>query len=170
VNKKKTIHKNGAKFLVKHCILMLGEARYASLNGSIFDRPPSPCDFQSLARPILLREWQRRWDLADHGRFAHSILPRVLLRPWFEGQKEERSFVTSVSRIISRHSSVRSHLDRFGIVEGPMCVCLQDYGTVDHLIWHCQRFGSERHRLIDALSELDVLHGTPVRDLCDLRN
>jgi hypothetical protein len=35
--------------------------------------------------------------------------------------------------------------------------------------WHCERFGSERHRLIDALSELDVLHGTPVRDLCGLR-
>jgi hypothetical protein len=40
---------------------------------------------------------------------------------------------------------------------------------VDHLIWHCERFGSERHRLIDALSELDVQHGTPVRDLCGLR-
>jgi hypothetical protein len=40
-----------------------------------------------------------------------------------------------------------------------MCVCLQDYETVDHLIWHCERFGSERHRLIDALSELDVQHG-----------
>jgi hypothetical protein len=30
--------------------LVDGEARYESLNGSIFDRPPSPCDFQSLAK------------------------------------------------------------------------------------------------------------------------
>jgi hypothetical protein len=50
--------------------------------------------------------------------------------------------------------------------EGAMCVCLQDYETVDHLIWHCERFGSERHRLVDALFELVVLHVTPVRDLC----
>jgi hypothetical protein len=106
------------------------------------------------------KNWQRKWDLADHGRFAHSILPRVSILPWFEGQKEDRSFVTSVSRIMSGHSSVRSHLDIFGIVEDPMCVCLQEYETVDHLIWHCERFGSERHRLID---------GTPVRDLCGLR-
>jgi hypothetical protein len=113
--------------------LVDGEARYASLNGSIFDRPPTPCDFQSLARPVLLKEWQRKWDLADHFRFAHSILPRVSLRPWFEGQKEEKSFVTCVSRIMSRHSSVRSHLDRFGTVEGPMCVCLQDSETVGPL-------------------------------------
>jgi hypothetical protein len=88
---------------------------------------------------------------------------------WFEGPKEERSFVTSVSRIMSGHSSVRSHLDRFGIVEDPMCECLKDYETVDHLNWHCERFGLERHRLIDALSGLDVLHRTPVRDLCGLR-
>jgi hypothetical protein len=47
--------------------LVDGEARYASFNGSIFDRPLSPCDFQSLVRPVLLREWQRKWDLADTG-------------------------------------------------------------------------------------------------------
>jgi hypothetical protein len=70
---------------------------------------------------------------------------------------------------MSGHSSVRSHLDRFGIVEGPMCVCLKDYETVDHLNWHCERFGSERLQFIEALFELDVLHGTPVRDLCGLR-
>jgi hypothetical protein len=66
--------------------------------------------------------------------FAHSILSKVSLLPWFEGQKEERSFVTSVSRIMSGHSSVRSHLDRFRIVKDPMYVCLKDYETVDHLI------------------------------------
>jgi hypothetical protein len=72
--------------------------------------------------------------------FAESIT----IRPWFEGQKEERSFVTSVSieyieyRIMSGHSSVRLHLDKFRIVEYPMCECLQDYETVDHFIWHCE--------------------------------
>jgi hypothetical protein len=50
---------------------------------------------------------------------------------WFEDQKEDRSFVTSVSRIMSGHSSVRSHLDRFGIVADPMYVCVKDYETVD---------------------------------------
>jgi hypothetical protein len=90
--------------------LVDGEARYASLNGSIFDRLLSPCDFQSLARPVLLKEWQKKWDLADTGRFAHSILPKISLRPWFKVQKEEMSFVTCVSRIVSGHISVRSHL------------------------------------------------------------
>jgi ribonuclease HI len=33
--------------------LVDGEARYASLNGSIFDGPLSPCDLQSLTRPAF---------------------------------------------------------------------------------------------------------------------
>jgi hypothetical protein len=47
-----------------------------------------------------------------------------------------------------------------------MCVCLRDYETVDHLIWHCGRFEAETRRLTDALTALDVQLGTPVRDLC----
>jgi hypothetical protein len=93
--------------------LVDGEARYTSLNGSIFDRPLSLCDFQSSAKPVLLKEWQRKWDLTDTGQFDQSILPRVSLRPWFEGPKEKRNFVTSVSIVMSGHSSVRSHFDRF---------------------------------------------------------
>jgi hypothetical protein len=68
-------------------------ARQAALEGSIFDRPLSSNDFQGLARPALMRAWQAKWDSADTGRFAHSIFPNVTLRPWFEGQKEERSLI-----------------------------------------------------------------------------
>jgi hypothetical protein len=43
------------------------------------------------------------------------------------------------------------------------CLRLKDYKTEDHLIWHCERFETERRRLTDAL---DVQLGTSVRDLC----
>jgi hypothetical protein len=61
------------------------------LESTIFDRPLSSSDFQFLARPALMRAWQAKWDSAVTGRFAHSIFPDVTPRPWFEGQKEERS-------------------------------------------------------------------------------
>jgi hypothetical protein len=76
-------------------------------------------------RPALMRAWQAKWDSVVTGRFAHSIFPDVTLRPWFEGQKEQRSFVCTVSRVLSEHCSVRSHLGRFQIVEDLMCVCVQ---------------------------------------------
>jgi hypothetical protein len=151
--------------------LVDGEARYASLNSLIFDRPLSPCDFQSLARPVLSRRsgiWPTLADLiTPFCRKYHNVHgSRVRKR---RGALLPLALYIYNSTIMSRHSSARLHLDRFRIVEDPMCVCLKDYETVDHLIWHCERLGSERHRLIDALSKLDVPHGTPVRDLCGLR-
>jgi hypothetical protein len=93
-------------------------ARHAALNGAFFKRPPSPVDFQGLARSVLLRNWQGKWDT---GRLAHSILPKVILRPWFEGKREDRKFVSTVSRIMS--GTARSHLSRFRIVEEVICIC-----------------------------------------------
>jgi hypothetical protein len=90
-------------------------------------------------------------------------------RLWFEGQKEKKRVVCTVSRVLSGHCSVRSHLDRFRIVEDLMCVCAEDYETVDHLIWQCERFRVVRHRFIDALAALNVGIGIPIRDLCALQ-
>jgi hypothetical protein len=55
-------------------------ARHVALNGADIEIPLTPMDFHGLARSVLLREWQGKWDAADTGRFAHSILPKVSLR------------------------------------------------------------------------------------------
>jgi hypothetical protein len=87
--------------------------------------PSSTDNFQSLDIPALMRAWQAKWDSAYTGGFTHSIFPDVTLRLWFGSQKEERSFVCTVSRVLSGHCSVRSHLDTFRIDEDLMCVCVQ---------------------------------------------
>jgi hypothetical protein len=66
---------------------------------------------------------------------------------------------------MSGHCAARSHWSRFRIVEEGMCMCLEDYETVDHLIWDCEKFETERRRLTDTLTALDVQLGTPVREL-----
>jgi hypothetical protein len=71
--------------------------RHAALNGAVFERP------LPRVRSALLREWQGKWDAAYTGRFAHSILPKVSLRPCFEGQREDRKFVSTGWRIMSGH-------------------------------------------------------------------
>jgi hypothetical protein len=117
-----------------------------------------------------MRACQAKWHSADTGRFADSIFPDVTLRPWFEGQKEERRFVCTVSRVLSGYcSAVRLHLGRFRIVEDLTCMCAADYERVDHLVWQCERFRLKRHCLIDALAALNVSIGIPIRDLCALK-
>jgi hypothetical protein len=49
----------------------------------------------------MLKHWQAEWDVADTGRFAHSIIPKVTTRAWFEGHREERGFVCTISRVMS---------------------------------------------------------------------
>jgi hypothetical protein len=82
----------------------------------------------------MLDEYKKSWEVAETGRFSHSIFPRVSFRPWFEEWRAERKFITTVSRILSGHCGVRAHLKRFSIVDGSMCVGLEDHETVDHII------------------------------------
>jgi hypothetical protein len=95
-------------------------------------------DLRILASKAMVKQWQHGWRTADSGRFAHTIRPVVLVKPWFDGQAEERSFVTTISRVISGHR----------IVGDPICVCMMNYATVDHFIWECSRFEVERHQLL----------------------
>jgi hypothetical protein len=118
----------------------------------------------------MLDVWQKSWEVAETGRFLHSIFPRVSLRPWFEEWKVEIKLITNVSRIISRHCGVRAHLKKFGIVDGSMCVCLEDHETVDHIIWKCSRFSTQRACLIQRLLLSGVYEETPIRDLCSQLN
>jgi hypothetical protein len=58
---------------------------------------------------------------------------------------------------------------RIRIVGGAECICLKDYETVDHLIWHCGRFETKKRRLTDALTAQEMHLRTPVLDLCALK-
>jgi hypothetical protein len=98
--------------------------------------------------------------------FAFHLFQGVSLRPWFEECRTERKLITTVSSIISGHCGVKAHLKRFSIVDGSMCVCLEDHETVNHIIGKCSRFSSQRTCLIPRLLLSGVYEETPVRDLC----
>jgi hypothetical protein len=70
--------------------------------------------------------------------------------------------VTTISRVMFRHCSIRAHLERFRIVVGdPICVCMMNYETVDHIIWECSRFEVVRRQLLLGLVTVNIKEGTP---------
>jgi hypothetical protein len=143
------------------------EARQASSGNMVYNAKSVARDLLiPIAKQRMLDEWQKSWEVAETGRFSYSIFPRVSLRPWFEEWRVERKLITIVSRIISRHCKVRAYLKRFSIVDGSMCVSLEDHETVDHIIWKCSRFSSQRACLIQRLLLSCVYEETPIRDLC----
>jgi hypothetical protein len=95
-----------------------------------------------------------------HWKFAHFIIPRVSLWHWFEGKKEDRKFVSTVSRIMSGHC--RSQSNRFRIVEEAMVCVLEELCNSVSLIWYCEKFETERRRLTNALTALDVQSVTSI--------
>jgi hypothetical protein len=88
-------------------------------------------DHRILARPTMIKQWQHGRQTGKTGRFTHSIRPVISVTPWFYGQAEERSIVTTVSRVMFDHCSIRDHLERFKIVGDLICVCMMNYETVD---------------------------------------
>jgi hypothetical protein len=83
----------------------------AARDGTEFAAPVRPFDFRFLSKARMLDGWQCGWSGGAMGRYTYSILPSVSLVPWF------RRFVTSMNRMMSNHSCLRSHLERINIVE-----------------------------------------------------
>jgi hypothetical protein len=50
-----------------------------------------------------------------------------------------------------------------------MCVSLQDYETIDHVLWGGERFDAERPQLLMDFRSTDTEWGTPIRDILDGR-
>jgi hypothetical protein len=90
----------------------------------------------------------------------------VSLGSWFERVGEERGYVCTVSRLMSGHTATRSHLNRFSIVDSPLCICGDGYETIDHLIWSCPKYESERISLKLSLTRCGYVGDSPIRDVC----
>jgi hypothetical protein len=67
--------------------------------------------------------------------------------------------VTTISRVMSGHCSIRARLERIRIVGDPICVCMMNYETVDHIIWECSRFEVEGRQLLLALAAVIIKEG-----------
>jgi hypothetical protein len=47
----------------------------------------------------------------------------------------------------------------------PVCVCVRDNETTDHVLWGCKRFDAERPQLLMNFRATDTEWGTPIRDM-----
>jgi hypothetical protein len=144
-------------------------ARNSAEEGSPWRQNNFRNDIFSLAKKRLLEEWQSRWVEDEMGRFTFSIYPKVSLRSWFNDMAEtDRSFVVTTSRILSNHTRTRTHLYRIRIIADPVCVCMSDYETTDHILWQCPRFEVNRANLERKLNSIGIPFPSSIRDLLGL--
>jgi hypothetical protein len=74
-----------------------GLVRQAVESGNVHGQMTVANYHRILARQEMVKQWQHVWRTGDTGRFAHSIQPVFSVKPWFDLQAEERSFVTTIS-------------------------------------------------------------------------
>jgi hypothetical protein len=70
--------------------------------------------------------------------------PIVSFISWFRRFDGDRVIISIINKTMANHSFFGSHMGWIGIVESPMCACLRDYETVDHILWGWERFDAER--------------------------
>jgi hypothetical protein len=111
----------------------------------------------------MLKNWQKRWEQVNLGRYNFSINPHVDLRLWFLGLNLERKMITSISRLILNHNRINSHLNRIKIVETAIWNCGDSNESVDHILWRCRPHETTRPTLMQQID--GFVPSTSIRDL-----
>ncbi|XP_044591447.1 uncharacterized protein LOC123269675 [Cotesia glomerata] len=75
------------------------------------------------------------------------------VKPWFDKMKLNRRAIVSINRLRSGHTSLKSSLARFGIVQSALCECGETDETPDHVFFQCSRFDAQRVDFLKVLTK-----------------
>ena len=92
---------------------------------------------------MTVEEWQRRWNIADKGRWSLRIIPCVV--EW----TERRHGLVSIhlTQVLTGHGCFRSYLKKIRVYESAECpTCPEIDEDVEHALFVCPRFREERER------------------------
>ena len=158
-----------------HCAIPGNEradslAKVGAIEGEIYDRPIAYNEYFSILRQSTLTGWQSSWDADDLGRWLHSIVPKVSTKAWFKGLDVSRDFIRVMSRLMSNHYTLNSHLFRIKLAESNHCVCGDGYHDIEHVIWSCSEYCGVRSQLSDSLRARGRQPNVPIRDILASRD
>jgi len=69
--------------------------------------------------------------------------------PFSEEQANEKiPIFPELTKMIRGHGKISSYLQRFGVIDNPMCPCEEEEQTVDHLIFKCKKLSNLRTEMI----------------------
>ena len=74
--------------------------------------------------------------------------------PWFDFKNFSRKFIVTINRMRANHYSLAASLHHVRIIDNPKCKCGQDIENLNHVIWNCNLYDSQRQELIKNLKKL----------------
>ncbi|CAB0040785.1 unnamed protein product [Trichogramma brassicae] len=110
-------------------------------------------------RAKTLEKWQTQWSATTKGRWTHRLIPSIAA--WIERRHGEVNY--HLTQLLSGHGCFRSYLCRTKNDTSSSCpTCHPTVEDVEHVIFHCPRFTSEReelYRLANGLLEPETIVG-----------
>ena len=88
-------------------------------------------------------------------------------KPWFMNSTKSRDYIVTMCRSRSNHNSLKGSLVKIKVIEDPTCECGHHIQHLNHVIWECPIFCSEREHMITALRKIKQL--LPLDIKCLLR-
>jgi ribonuclease HI len=79
-----------------------------------------------------LQKWQRELNTSNKGALTKSFFPNVKHR-----LAKELQMNINMSTVVTGHGKLRTYLHRFRIIKDPMCPCVMNSQTSEHLIREC---------------------------------
>lgn len=97
-----------------------------------------------------LHEWCRKEGIIRGSFFVNNFLQNSKYT-WFHKFNINRRTVATINRLRSGHTSLKSSLFRFHIVDSPLCDDCDEEETPNHVFWKCSRFSVQRNLLYKDL-------------------
>jgi hypothetical protein len=91
-------------------------------------------------------QWEREWRLTPKGEVTKSFFPTVK-----ERLKVNVSLTSNVTTLLTGHGKLRSYFHRFKVLGKPTCPCGAGQQNVDHIIFECLKFATERTLLVNRI-------------------
>lgn len=82
--------------------------------------------------------------------FNHFYKPTP--KPWFTKLNMQRYHITTIIRLRSNHYNLAASLHRKNYIDSPNCQCGHILQNIDHILWDCPTYDSNRRSLILKLS------------------
>ncbi len=107
-------------------------------------QPTSLSEVKNYNKVLTRGRWQRRWDIAETGRWTHDLIPKVQYGKISSiGSREAE---VKLNRLRLGQTKLRKDLHRIlpEICDSPLCPCGETPETTDHYLLYCTNHDTSR--------------------------
>ena len=113
-----------------------------------------------------VKKWNVRYNLADSKGRIHEVFDEAGVRKCFE--EKDRKIFNIVNQLIAGQPILKHHLERLQIVEDSRCEHCSEEETIEHFLFACTHYDTERCNLERRVEEILGREGVSVTSI-DLR-